>query len=227
MPATVCAWCNAKSNMTRHGEPTTSGLTPLSGNYIRVEAAFKCDNCRRLSIGGSLGPENQGAAAAISPNWWDSRPISWTPQVVNGKNFPDVPEHIASAADEAYRCRSINALRGAILLARGVVEATAKERGIDKGMLHAKIEALHAEGDIRGFTKEAAHELRYLGNDMAHGDFVNDVDADDADEVLDVMTEILSEVYQGPARVNRMKTKREGQGQTSNRSQIPSASGTG
>ncbi|WP_224049612.1 DUF4145 domain-containing protein [Arthrobacter sp. NicSoilB4] len=146
---------------------------------------------------------------------------------MNGKNFPDVPEHIASAADEAYRCRSINALRGAILLARGVVEATAKERGIDKGMLHAKIEALHAEGDIRGFTKEAAHELRYLGNDMAHGDFVNDVDADDADEVLDVMTEILSEVYQGPARVNRMKTKREGQGQTSNRSQIPSASGTG
>jgi hypothetical protein len=226
MAATVCAWCKAKSNMTRQGDPTTSGL-PVSEGLIRVEAAFKCDNCRRLSIGSSMGLQREGVTAAGSLNWWDTRPVSWTPQVVGGKDFPDVPEHIASAADEAYRCRSINALRGAILLARGVVEATAKERGIDKGMLHAKIEALHAKGDIRGFTKDAAHELRFLGNDMAHGDFVNEVDADDADEVLDVMTEILSEVYQGPARVNRMKTKREGQGQTGNRSQIPSASGTG
>ncbi|MFJ6269267.1 DUF4145 domain-containing protein [Pseudarthrobacter oxydans] len=195
--------------MTRHGDATSNGLTLPSTSSIKIEAAFKCDNCRRLSIGSTIGIERDMTGAANSPNWWDARPITWTPHVIGGKEFADVPEHIASAADEAYKCRSINALRGSILLARGVVEATAKERGIDKGMLHAKIEALHAQGDIRGFTRDAAHELRFLGNDMAHGDFINDVDNDDADAVLDVMTEILSEVYQGPARVNRMKAKRQ------------------
>jgi hypothetical protein len=103
---------------------------------------------------------------------------------------------------------------GRIRLVRGVVEATAKECGIDKGTLHPKIESLPTQGDIRGLTKDAAHELRYRGNDVAHGDFVNEVDEDDADAVLDVMTEILSEVCQGPARVNRMKVKRQGQGET-------------
>lgn len=209
MPATVCAWCQAKSNMTRHSEPTGTRHTELGTSYLRIEAAFTCDNCRKLSIGSGTGAEREGAIQAKSLAWWDGRPISWTPEVVGGKDFPDVPEHIASAADEVYKCRSTNALRAAILLARGVVEATAKERGIDKGTLHAKIEALFSRGDIRGFTRDAAHELRFLGNDMAHGDFVNDVDSDDADAVLDVMTEMLSEVYQGPARVNRMKAKRQ------------------
>lgn len=213
--------------MTRHGEPTSNGLATVAPNLVRVEAAFSCDNCRRLSIGSAVGLQREGALAAQSLNWWDTHPITWTPQTVGGKDFPDVPQHIATAADEAYRCRSINALRGAILLARGVVEATAKERGILRGALHAKIDALHAQGDIRGFTKDAAHELRFLGNDMAHGDFINDVDVDDADAVLDVMTEILSEVYQGPARVNRMKAKRQATAQKETEPQITKASGIG
>lgn len=62
---------------------------------------------------------------------------------------------------------------------------------------------------IRPHTQEAAHELRFLGNDMAHGDFVDPVDAEDADEVLEVMSEILNEVYQGPARIHRMRAKRK------------------
>jgi hypothetical protein len=101
-------------------------------------------------------------------------------------------------------------LRAAILLARGVVEATAKDKGITSGQLYAKIEALHDQAFVRSFTRDAAHELRFLGNDMAHGDFVAPVDSDDANAVLDVMSEILNEVYQGPARVTRMQAKRQG-----------------
>lgn len=88
------------------------------------------------------------------------------------------------------------------------MEATAKERGITKGTLQSKIDELTDKGHVREFTKDAAHELRYLGNDMAHGDFIDPVAADDADAVLDVMAEILNEVFQGPARVQRMKAKR-------------------
>ncbi|MEV4390207.1 hypothetical protein AB0J68_31615, partial [Micromonospora sp. NPDC049580] len=58
----------------------------------------------------------------------------WADRVA-GKEFPDVPAHIAETADEAHRCHSIKAYRAGVLLARSVIEATAKEKGITNGGL--------------------------------------------------------------------------------------------
>jgi hypothetical protein len=173
-----------------------------------VQAPFRCDNCGRMSI--ASAPMPSSAASNYDQGWWSWQKPKWTPESVGGREFPDVPAHIASAADEAFQCRSISALRAAITMARSVIEATCKHHGIERGSLAAKIDTMTDRGLIRAFTKDAAHELRYLGNDMAHGDFVDDVDADDAEAVLEVMAEILSEVFQGPARVGRMRAKLEG-----------------
>jgi hypothetical protein len=207
MTATVCAWCTAHSTMT----PVSRGFAELNqaGTHKVVQGAFVCSHCHRLSIGTTRLPLTTGVPAEINPTWWSQLSLEWTPQTVGGRDFPDVPEHIASAADEAFQCRSINVQRSAILMARSVIEATCKDKGVTKGQLAAKIDEMTRSGFIRPFTQDAAHELRFLGNDMAHGDFVDDVDADDADAVLDVMAEILNEVYQGPARAGRMKAKRE------------------
>lgn len=207
MTATVCAWCKAHSNMTPVSAPQEA---PISNGYKPVQGAFKCNHCLRISVastrvGTNVGVPNQG----LDGRWWQDRPLTWTPEQVGGRDFPDVPDHIASAADEAFRCRSIMTLRSAILMARSVIEATCKDNDVTKGQLAAKIDAMAGQGLIRPFTQDAAHELRFLGNDMAHGDFVDAVDEDDADAVLEVMAEILNEVYQGPARVSRMKAKRE------------------
>lgn len=210
MTATVCAWCKAHSNMT---PVSTTQMIPLenSSAYQLVQAGFRCNHCKKLSIGSSMaGARESFSTSGIEHNWWDGKKIHWTPEQVGGRDFPDVPAHIAPAADEAFKCRSIDALRSAILLARSVIEATCKDKGVTSGPLASKINDMTAKGFIRPFTQDAAHELRYLGNDMAHGDFVNEVDAADADAVLEVMAEILNEVYQGPARVSRMKAKRNG-----------------
>lgn len=53
----------------------------------------------------------------------------------------------------------------------------------------------------------AAHAIRGFGNDMAHGDICDPVDADDAEEVLEIMSEILSELFQSPARVQAIQAK--------------------
>ena len=55
------------------------------------------------------------------------------------------------------------------MLARAVIEATAKDQGIAKGTLHDKIEAMATNGLIRTMIKDAAHGVRELGNEMAHG----------------------------------------------------------
>jgi Domain of unknown function (DUF4145) len=98
--------------------------------------------------------------------------------------------------------------RAAVLLARAVIEATAKDKGITTGSLSRKIDAMYDARLIREDVRDGAHEVRYLGNDMAHGDFIESVLREDAELVLALMDEVLEEVYQSPARVLRRREAR-------------------
>ncbi|VXA93228.1 hypothetical protein CITRIK5_100115 [Citricoccus sp. K5] len=89
-----------------------------------------------------------------------------------------------------------------------MIEASAKEKGITSGRLVQKIDAMRAADLIREDTKDAAHEIREFGNDMAHGDIAVQVNAEDAAEILALMDEILQEVFQGPARTARVRQRR-------------------
>ena len=127
------------------------------------------------------------------------------------KEFPDVPEHIAAAAREVTLCLSAHAYRAAGSLARAVIEATAKEKMAKGKDLHQRIESLRADDHIRKHTCEQAHEIRHFGNEMAHGDFVDDVSPAEAEEVVALMGEVLDEVYQSPARLARRRAARTGE----------------
>lgn len=134
--------------------------------------------------------------------------ITWYPARGSSPEFDDVPKPIAAAATEAHSAASINAPMAAILMARTVIEATAKHHSIVTGQLVVKIDAMESAGLIRKSTAEAAHEIRHFGNDMAHGDIADLPSPDDVDEVLSLMDEVLNEVFQGPARTARIKAKR-------------------
>jgi hypothetical protein len=111
--------------------------------------------------------------------------IEWLPD--RGARPPaleDVPDQIREAAQEAYRRNSINAHRAAVLLARSVIEATAKAKQVVGASLVQKIDTMFDQRLIREHIKEGAHEIRFLGNEMAPGDFVNPAEAEDADFVL-------------------------------------------
>lgn len=111
-------------------------------------------------------------------------------------------------ADEAYRCRSIGASRAALVLARAVIEASAKDHDVLTGSLAGKIEKLAERGLIRQSMKESAHEIREHGNGIAHGDLGVQVDPEDADLVLELMHDVLNELYVAPARAARSRAAR-------------------
>lgn len=195
-------WMSAASHRSDGARDTVNG---------DAHAAFRCSHCGAISVGRlSRGLFTTARVTLDSKETWEKHgtSITWEPKLLEGKDFEDVPHVIAEAASEAHTCRSAGAFRAAILLARGVVEAVAKDNGVLQGSLAAKIEELATRGLVRQFTREAADEIRHLGNDMAHGDFVEPADPEDCDAVLAVMDEILDEVYQGPARVSRMKRRR-------------------
>ncbi len=82
------------------------------------------------------------------------------------------------------------------------------------GNLKAKIDEMFAKGLVRDLVKDAAHEIRFIGNETAHGDFIASITAEETDEVLELMTEVLEEVYQAPARLAARRAARQARTQS-------------
>lgn len=74
--------------------------------------------------------------------WRMSLPQSWSPEIGRMHSFPHVPEHMAKAAKELYLGASVGNTMSAILMARTVFEASAKDKGITAGSLKTKITML-------------------------------------------------------------------------------------
>ena len=207
MAMRTCWECNTKSHLAPYGD---AYIVPSTHNnqYQTVLCAFKCDNCSALSVGRALREKTTPNVVPLT-RWIDfEQNIEWIPALAVGRDFDDVPTHIAESASEAYRCSSIGAHRAATLMARSVIEATAKHQGITSGNLATKIDEMHNKGLIREYIRDGAHEVRYFGNDMAHGDFTDPVSADDAELALTLMSEVLEEIYQAPARVTKARQTR-------------------
>jgi uncharacterized protein DUF4145 len=195
MPALQCPHCGVLANFSAVWTQDFAGSTVSRADWA---AAYRCTNeACMMVVGGICG---QGDPGHVLDYW---------PKTVGGKQFPDVPDAVAAAADEAHQCHSIGAFRAAMALARAVVEATAKEKGVTSGSLEKKIDQLCSDGYIRKDTRDAAHAVRLVGNDAAHGDLaIMVVHEADALDVLELMDDILDEVFQSPQKVARVAAGR-------------------
>ncbi|MDF8266093.1 DUF4145 domain-containing protein [Luteipulveratus flavus] len=210
MAQTTCGRCGRLAYM-----PAASGLHlvkhPSDFGYLQ-EAAYKCPNCGRLNIASEPNDGIRAVTVQRDPTnaenaAWDEP--SWVPRYTDETEYRDgVPEHIATAAQEATLCLSVGAYRAVGALARAVIEATAKAKGQTSGTLEKKIDALETAKHIREHTRDQAHEIRHFGNDMAHGDFVDPVDKEEAEEIIALMSEVLDEVYQSPYRLDQRRKAR-------------------
>lgn len=191
-PTFYITWCPDCRGRTQFSEVHAGAQIGTHGYWHWV--AVECAVCKMLLTGRSDGE------AEIH--------ITTYGHAVKGKEYPDVPSHIGEAASEAYKSMESDCYRGAVILARAVIEATAKDKGITNGNLGPKIEQLEKQGFIRPYVREGADEVRYFGNDMAHGDFVEEVGQTEVQLALELMDEVLTEVYEGPARVEKARARK-------------------
>jgi len=212
MASTLCPYCSKFSHLTPRWGRISEGDT-----YLHVAAT--CDNCDRLLVGEGSGPSltdgYSGGGSEASSHVLQavealSRSISWLPLAAEAPVIQDVPDSIGLAAKEAHTSLSIGNHMSAILMSRTVIEATAKAKGITSGSLATKINALRDAQLIRPSIADQAHEVRFLGNDMAHGDIDDGPSHVDAEEVLALIGQVLNEVFQGPALMERMRDRRTG-----------------
>lgn len=133
---------------------------------------------------------------------------SWSPPPMRPVETEFIPEGVAGFFEEAHNAFSISAYRAVLLLVRSVIEATAKQQGVTTGSLVQKINKLHDEGHLRRGTKDMAHALRILGNDMAHGDIDEVPTQEDANDALTIARFVLDDVYVADARRVDMLARR-------------------
>lgn len=206
----ICWSCKTSTHLTEFGGPKVVNLGVGSSKWPYAMCAYTCDSCKVPQVGMARFINHVAWASAEEIlEVLDGSRTTWLPQTAVGMQFPDVPENIADAADEAHQCASIGAWRAAVILARSVIEATAKDKGIAGRDLRDKIDGLAKAQLILPQMAEGAHELRFAGNDMAHGDFINSPEQEEGEELLILMGEVLHEVYQSPARSERARARRE------------------
>lgn len=166
--------------------------------------AYTCDGCGVVSVGvASFGDVYDSRVSAEVFFEQDQPEVVWLPKVPQGREFADVPTNIAGAASEAYTCQSVGAYRAAALLARSVIESTCKDKGITEGALKQKIDGLEESRLINPTLAGLSHEVRLMGNEMAHGDLDAMIDAEDCDDLLEFMSALLEEIYQRPISLAR------------------------
>jgi len=134
MATITCGWCNTRCHVTPTGEVAVTERWGYGDRAYVADATYKCDGCGRLSVVSWVTNHSPSDRTWSSygrtgepEDYEDQR---WYPTPRSQMDFPDVPEEIASAAEEAWLCRSAGAFRAAVALARAVVESTAKAKGI-------------------------------------------------------------------------------------------------
>jgi|SRR5665647_860242 len=162
MASTTCAYCGRLTHMTPFGKQVKVIWSRFGGDRrATIQAPFTCDNCGLLSIASGESTSDPNDYNDNDSRWgWSERTGAWIPKIGVGREYPDVPKHIGAAASEAHECQSIGAHRAAVMLARAVIEATAKDKGITKGTLFDKIEKMHEHGLVSELVRDQAHEVR-------------------------------------------------------------------
>lgn len=213
----LCAFCGSVTHFTaRFGWIESIERAATGRSECRVAFAATCDNCEKFNIAtGDVSSSNYVENSSVPvlgslvQGWSENMEnITWSPPAMVQADTEFLPDNVGAFLQEAHDTFSVGAYRGTLLLVRSVVEATAKDKGIETGSLVQKVNNLHADGHIRTGTKEMAHTLRILGNDMAHGDIREAPTEEDARDALVIARFVLDDVYVADARRADMLARR-------------------
>ena len=209
MAETTCGWCGRDVHMTQIQRHPQVRRVTFGDGYVS-DAAYRCDNakCGRYSVASwysSYDPTDSYRSG--EPEDYDHR-VLWSPPPARRPEYPDVPARIAGAAREAWLAHAHGAQIAACAVARSVVESAAKSLGVTVFGIEAKIDALAEKRLIWGDLVESAHVVRQFGNDAAHGDLIDPPSDAEARDVLEIMDELLHQLFSTPARSKRLRASR-------------------
>lgn len=189
----TCPWCGV---WTSGQAVLIAGAVPQSGRNDHFSFSYKCSNCGRgvLLVHEQVNKGRGTYPATVFP----SLRSDYAPE--------GVPPSIARDFREALDSRASGFLYGASLVGRRVLQAALREKVGEHRTLKLEIDAVPLDV-LPKVQKDAADQIRLIGNDAAHAD---EVTAEDVDDLIAFTREVLHTLYVMPARVTAAAKRREG-----------------
>jgi len=187
MVALVCPWCGVASH-------TTATRIASADRLVYLGADCRSAECGRGSM---------LVVPAISVGMTVMADVF--PSAQRPYKEPGVPPDIAKDFEEALGCQASGYNFAAALVARRVLQAMARDViGTTGANLAAEINAIPGD-KLSKVLKDAAHQVRLIGNDAAHA---NTIDRADVEELMVFTEQLLETLYVIPARVLATQAKR-------------------
>jgi hypothetical protein len=114
---------------------------------------------------------------------------------------------VRAVFDEARVCLAAGAHNAAVLMSRRALELACKHFGATSGNLLQKIDSVAEQGVLPTRLRDAAHDVRTIGNEGAHGD--GSIDADVAAETVELVDALLVVMFVADFRAGRLRRVRE------------------
>lgn len=173
-----------------------------SGKFSdKILYVYTCANCGYPNIAELRRPVGPSDSLNLD------KPIRWLPIEPVGKEYPDVPDTIASIASEVHKCLQIGAYRAAVTLSRTALEGIVaeQENGTSSSkLLYQRIQKLADSGKLKSRTADAATAIRLCGNASVH-EPMTEIDRDFADIVVAVLDSVIDDLYTNPNLVARAR----------------------
>jgi hypothetical protein len=214
-PYGLCPRCNKQSSFDTLGIlPATfsSGMIVSPDGkqrrdyYDRV-VSFLCRNCNQPVIvieEEFIGdkPAKEGISSGENSwqgfFWWPYPSISY---------IEEVPVPLQKIMQEAKVTFAAQCFRSSAVMARRALEAITVDKGETEGSLAQRIRNLVSAGIIDMNLGNWATEIRLIGNTAAHYDPVDDVEKNEANQIIMFIDQLINYTYIMPAAINKRRTK--------------------
>lgn len=194
----LCPWCDVVTQIQRAGGPVDLQYVYLLATCQQTQTCGR--TCMVVVKHGQIMHGKQGTWPLVGTSY----PAVTYPSRQRTYAEEGVDADVAADFTEALRCRENGFLYASALVARRVLQMTARSIVGKKANLKEEIDALPADR-ISPALKEAAHEVRYLGNEAAHA---GGIDEGEVDQLLGFTELYLEHLFVLPARTAKIKAGR-------------------
>ena len=215
IPYGLCPRCNKQSSFDILGSlPATfdSGyVLSQDGQNKRTlidqVTSMECRNCHQPVIVIEQEYINETPSnKKQSGGYINYRGLFWWP--FQGMNLSsDIPTEIQKTLQEAKITFSAQCYRASAVMSRRTLEAITVNKGESEGVLAKRIKNLITKGILDKNLGDWATEIRLIGNSGAHFDPINNVEKEDANQIILFIEELIKYVYIMPAEIARRRKR--------------------
>jgi hypothetical protein len=218
-PHGLCPRCGRISNFSLIANTPVSYTNTVTehgvADWDQQVSTLQCQGCHQNTVvveDEYVGGVRRRDGGNSGTGQW--RGIHWWPMPGMQPGHRDVPDAVGDAVAEGTRCLAAQSPRAAVVMFRAALQHIVTDLGSaeaqKKPNLAKQLQQMATDGVLHPALAQWADEIRLLGNAGAHPDPLAPVTTSAAQDLAELLAELLNFLYVTPARVGRARSARTG-----------------